>query len=96
MTERGAKAVVIGATGLMFVFIALDKTGTTPKAKRVWAAAAVSLGLSLTADIAPDIAAPFAALVLFAMAVHNRGAIGQIIGPPSKVQPVTPSTPAGG
>lgn len=67
---NGSRAIVFAGGALMLVFVWL---GPTPKYKRAWAAGVITLGLSLLADIAPDVAAPATVAVVLALAYHEHG-----------------------
>lgn len=80
MSNSSAKAIVIFAYGLTVAYIGLSKDSRYQKAgskfKAVYAASWTLVGLSLAADIAPEIAGPLAVLILIAVAYKNRGEIG--------------------
>lgn len=105
MTDRTAGTVVIVSGGLMlsYTLLAAFRGPSTFKQggvyKQVWAIGALTLGMSIVADVAPELAGPFALLVLVAAAARNRGAIGRVIAaPPGARGPVgqrPTSTPPG-
>ena len=84
MTSPQASRVVLisGAGMAIFVLIHAHQKGQPFEKtyKSLWAVGAVTLGLSVFADFAPEVAGPFALLVLIAMAVRNSGALGSVIG----------------
>lgn len=49
-------------------------------ARQLWAIGALTLGLSIFADFVPEVAGPFALLVLVALAARSRGALGEALG----------------
>lgn len=66
--------------------------------KSLWAIGLLTLGLAVFADFVPQVAGPFALLVLVAMIVRNRGELGGVIsgkGHPSSSSS-QPATPKGG
>lgn len=73
---NGNRAIVLAGGGLMLAFIA---TTPGPKYKRAWAAGVTVLGLSLLADIAPNVAGPATVLVLLALAYRSRSNLVQVL-----------------
>lgn len=109
MTPEQASRIVLlcGAGMATFVLIQSSRTQRPSEAtyKSLWAIGLVTLGLSVFADFVPQIAGPFALLVLIAMAARNSGALGTVIGgiggtprraptSPQRVQPGTKSSTA--
>jgi hypothetical protein len=84
----GSRSIVLFAGGLMFVYAFLSPL---PRYKRVWAAGAVLFGLSLLADVAPQVAAPAAVLIVVALAAKERGSLGQLLGNVGKPLSSTPT-----
>lgn len=83
MTPASSRTVVLVSGGLMLTFVALQPG---PKYRRAWAAGVITLGLSVASDLVPEIAGPFAILVVLALAARQRGTLGKLIGatpPPS-------------
>jgi hypothetical protein len=91
MSPQTAKVLVLGSTGAMFALVLLDSSSTDSRIRRLWPLAVVSVGLALVADVAPEIAGPFAVLVLLAVAARQKGVLGGVIGKPV---PSTASTPS--
>lgn len=75
MTPQSAKTIVLVAGGLLFAAIGLRRSQIRDPFRFAWAAGLLTIGLSATADIAPEIAGPFALLVLIAVYWRNRGVI---------------------
>ncbi len=48
--------------------------------KSLWAIGVITLGLSMLADFAPQVAGPFAVLMLAALAARSRGELGAVLG----------------
>jgi hypothetical protein len=48
--------------------------------RQVWAIGALTLGLAIFADFVPEVAGPFALLVLVALAARSRGELGLLLG----------------
>lgn len=100
MSPAQASRIVLIAGGLEAVFVlARARRGSLKEGdtyKSLWAIGLLTLGLSILADFIPEIAGPFALLVLIAMAVRSRGELGQVLGvaSPTPVAPaaVYPST----
>lgn len=70
-----------GAGMATFVLVNAARTGNHERTyKSLWAIGLLTLGLSVFADFAPEVAGPFALLVLIAMAVRNTGVLGNVIG----------------
>lgn len=66
--------------GIMAVWVLVTSSpakGSTYK--RLWGIGALTLGLSIMADFVPEIAGPFALLMLAAATVKNQGKIGNTI-----------------
>lgn len=93
MSGNGAKTWVLVAGGLMFAAIGLRRDKIDDPFRFAWAAGVVTLLLSVMADLAPEIAGPFALLVLMAVYWRNRGVLGSAL-PNSKNS--TSTTTAGG
>ncbi len=66
----------------MFTLVQAKRQGRPSEKtfKALWAIGLLTLGLAIFADFAPEVAGPFALLVLIAMAVRNTGALGSVIG----------------
>lgn len=76
MSSSSSKTLVLVAGGLMFAAIALRREQIGDPFKFAWAAGVITLGLSVLADLAPQVAGPFALLVLMAVYWRNRGLLG--------------------
>jgi uncharacterized membrane protein len=91
--EQAARIVVISGAGMAtFVLIQAKRQGkpTETTFRSLWAIGLLTLGLAVFADFAPQVAGPFALLVLIAMAVRNTGTLGSVIGgggTPAKKKP---------
>lgn len=72
MTPNSAKTTVLLAGGLMFAAIGFRRSQIDDPFRFAWAAGVITLGLSVLADVAPEIAGPFALLVLLAVYWRNR------------------------
>ena len=68
--------MVLLTAGLMFAAIGIRRDRIADPFKYAWAAGVVTLGLSVLADLAPEVAGPAAILVLMAVYWRNRGVIG--------------------
>jgi hypothetical protein len=79
MTPATAKTIVLVSGGLMFAMIGIKRDTISDPFKFVWAAAVITLGLSVLADVAPEIAGPFAILTLMAVYWRNKGALGSVL-----------------
>jgi hypothetical protein len=49
-------------------------------ARSLYAIGLLTLALSIFADFVPEVAGPFALLVLVALAARSRGALGEVLG----------------
>lgn len=82
MSSSTARTLVLVAYLAMTALIGLNKSGkytsNGSKYKAIWAASVFFLGLSVTADLAPQIAGPLALLAVIAVAVKNPGEIGPL------------------
>ncbi len=79
MSEQSAKTMVLVAAGLMFAAIGIRHDQISDPFRFAWAAGAITLFLSLLADVAPEVAGPTAILVLLAVYWRNRGVLGSVI-----------------
>lgn len=82
-SEQASRIVLLCGAGMgTFVLIQAAREGRAQEKtyKSLWAIGLVTLGLAVAADFVPQIAGPFAVLVLIAMAARNSGAIGSVIG----------------
>lgn len=79
MSPQSAKTIVLVAGGFMFAAIAIKRDSIPDPFRFAWAAGVITLGLSLLADLAPEIAGPFAILVLMAVYWKNRGVLGSVL-----------------
>ncbi len=87
MSSSTAKTVVLIAGGLMFAMIGIKRDSIPDPFRYAWAAGVIVLGLSVLADISPEVAGPFAILTLLAVYWKNQGVLGSVI-------PTTKNTPA--
>jgi hypothetical protein len=92
MSERAAKTMVLVAGGMMFAAIGIKRGQIADPFRFAWAAGVITVFLSVLADIAPEVAGPFALLVLMAVYWKNRGVIGSVLPKSNE----TPATSAGG
>lgn len=79
MSSQSAKTIVLLAGGLMFAAIGIRRKQIADPFKFAWAAGVITLGLSVLADVAPEVAGPAALLVLMAVYWKNRAAIGTVL-----------------
>lgn len=80
MDKETASKIVLVSGGIMAVWVLVSAPkGSTKTYKRLWGIGALTLGLSIMADFLPEIAGPFALLVLAAGTVKNQGKIGRTI-----------------
>lgn len=81
-SEQAARVVfVAGMVEAGYVLIRATRGGLREGQtyKSLWAIGLLTLGLAVLADFVPQVAGPFAMLVLVAMIVRNRGEIGGVI-----------------
>lgn len=88
MSEKSAKTVVLLAGALMFAAIGIRRKQIPDPFRFAFAAGVITLGLSVAADVAPQIAGPFALLVLTAVYWRNRGVLGSAIPSTSNTAPI--------
>lgn len=79
MTPATAKTIVLVSGGLMFAMIGIKKDTIPDPFRFAWAAGVITLGLSVLADVAPEVAGPFAILVLMAVYWKNKGVLGSVL-----------------
>lgn len=98
MTSQSARTIVLLVAGFLFAALFVRRDKIPDPYRYTWAAGIVTLGLSLLADIAPQIAGPFALLVLIAVWYKNRGVVGGVLPSKANTQTVAPvtRTPIGG
>jgi hypothetical protein len=84
-SEQAARVVFVsGMLEAGYVLIRGSKGITDGKTyKSLWAIGLLTLGLAVFADFIPQVAGPFAVLVLVAMIIRNRGELGSVITPGS-------------
>lgn len=91
MTSSSASRVVLVCGGLEAAFVlAQAKSAGRSEGdvvRSLWAIGALTLGLSIFADFVPEVAGPFALLVLVAMAARSRGELGEVLGIGAKPAP---------
>lgn len=88
MSKSSANTLVLVTGGLLFAFVALKRDKLADPYRFAWGAGVVTIGLSVVTDLAPEIAGPFALLLLMAVYWKNRGALGGVLtgtGVPSGV-----------
>lgn len=99
MNSAQASRIVVIAAFIEAAFVlARAKQGQNREStvKSLWAIALLTLGLSMAADFAPQVAGPFAVLVLAALAAKSHGELGQVLGFSQSVPaPQTSSSNAG-
>lgn len=77
--QQAARIVFLaGAVEATYVLIR-HRQGAEGTFKSLWAVGVLTLGLAVFADFVPQVAGPFAILVLIAMAVRNSGELGGVI-----------------
>lgn len=82
-SEQASRVVLISGAGMAtFTLVQASRSGRPQERtfRSLWAIGLLTLGLAIFADFAPEVAGPFALLVLIAMAVRNTGALGSVIG----------------
>lgn len=80
MSSQQASRIVFLAGSIEAVYVLLRANkGGTRSFKSLWAIGVLTLGLAVAADFVPEVAGPFALLVLVAMIARNRGEIGTVI-----------------
>lgn len=102
--EQAARVVFIsGMIEAGYVLVRASRggleDGTTYRS--LWSIGLLTLGLAVFADFIPEVAGPFAILVLIAMIVRNRGELGKVISrekpepaPRARASAPAPATPA--
>ncbi len=78
MTASSAKTIVLVTAGVMFAVVGLKRSSLPDPFRYAWAAGVITLGLSVVADVAPEIAGPFAVLLLMAVWYRNRSTLGTL------------------
>lgn len=94
MNPATANRMVLVSTGAMIAFVLIERHFNPAQVdtyKRLWAVGALGVGMSLAADFVPQIAGPFALLVLVAMVARNRGQIGRVLDNMKGAAPAKPA-----
>lgn len=97
MSGQSAKTIVLVVGGLLFAIVALQGSKFDDRYRAFWAVGVMTLGLSVVADIAPEVAGPFAILLLIAVYWKNRGVLGSALphaAPAQNVAAVPPTAHA--
>jgi hypothetical protein len=94
MSERSAKTIVLVTGAFLFAAVFLKRDQIHDQFRYTWAAAVITLGLSVLADLAPEIAGPFALLTLIAVYWRNRGLLGSRTAFGSVIQQGTAAAPS--
>lgn len=94
MSPATAKTIVLVSGGLMFAMIGIRRSSFPDPFRSAWAAGVITLGLAVLSDVAPEIAGPFAILVLMAVAWKNKGALGSVL-PQARGNLFAPATSGG-
>lgn len=92
MGEGNAKTIVFASGGLL---IALALLSGKDSYKRVWAASLWTTLLAIVADVAPQVAGPFALLIIVAAIATDQGAFGKFVAGGGSA-PVPSTAKAGG
>ena len=79
MSEKTAKTIVLLTGAFLFAAIGIKRSTIPDPYRYAWGAGLITLGLSVVADIAPEVAGPAALLVLFAVYMRNRGVVGSVL-----------------
>jgi hypothetical protein len=70
--------------GVMYVYVALWAQHTQPDEavlmRRVVAVGIFTVGLATFADFVPEVAGPFALMLIVALAARHKGEIGKVLG----------------
>jgi hypothetical protein len=80
VSNNTARALVLIVGVFMFAAIGIKRDTIPDPFRFAWAAGVILLGLSLLADISPQVAGPLAILVLIAVYWRNRGTLGSLPG----------------
>jgi hypothetical protein len=95
VSKQTANTIVLLAGGLMFAAIAIKRATIPDPFRFAWAAGVITLGLSVLADISPEVAGPAAILVLLAVYTRNKGVLGSVLPSGVNVNPATNPQAAG-
>lgn len=99
-SEQAARIVFIAGmleAGYVLVRGSKGGLGEGKTYKSLWAIGLLTLGLAVFADFIPQVAGPFAILVLVAMVIRNRGELGGVLAKSSSSssRPATTTTRGG-
>lgn len=94
MTPQSARTIVLLTGGFLFAMIALRRQNIDDPFRYAWAAGVITLGLSAASDIAPEVAGPFAILLLIAVWWKHKGVVGSAL-PSSSAQKWVTTKPTG-
>jgi hypothetical protein len=96
VSASSARTIVLLAGGLMFAAVYLRRDRIPDPFRFAWAAGVITLFLSVLADTVPEIAGPFAILVVMAVYWRNRAVLGTLNPAKPSAAVATPSTPVQG
>lgn len=75
-----ARLVLVSTLGMAAITLAASRGRPHERTFRaLWAIGVLSLGLGIAADVVPQVAGPFALLVLVAFAARNAGTLGAVL-----------------
>lgn len=89
---QAARVVIV--CGMLEAFFVLAQSRQQSRTreqtiKSLWAIGVITLGLSAAADFVPQVAGPFALLILVALAARSRGELGAALGVGGAAAPST-------
>lgn len=79
MSKSSASTIVLLVGGLLFAIVFLKPDKFKDQYKAAWGAGVITVGLSVVADLAPEIAGWFAILLLMAVYWKNQGVLGGVL-----------------
>jgi len=78
--QSSRTVLVCGLLEAVFVLARAGRVSRDETVKSLWAIGVIALGLSVAADAVPQVAGPFAILILVALAARSRGDLGAVLG----------------
>ena len=95
-TGTARRWVLVSVTGMLIITAYRGKLGSEPIAKRLWGTGVLAILLGFAADTVPQVAAPFAILLLLGtLTTGGDNAIQNILGKASGSSGATNTPPSG-
>ena len=97
-SAQASRVVLLSGAGMATYVLVLSSRGRYTRERTyrsLWAIGLLTLGLAVFADFLPELAGPFALLILIAMSIRNTGVLGTVLRGPTADVRVAPRTQGG-